>query len=363
MPKQSKGVLVPEPFVPGWMATMAGSLPLAHPATAWDWVIQYLPHIPAWPQLPHRSYQENMYAQFAQGFPGIVVDLVAERTFVDRNRNLEPGLERLYLAYLQNDLEYGAMSPEEAAGLYHLLGSEGLLMTPPVAIKGQITGPISWGLTVSDENRRPVLYDEILADAVAKHLRLRASWQELQLQSFGPRTILFVDEPYLSAFGSGYVSLERAQVVSLLEEVFAGISGLKGIHCCGNTDWSVLLETSVDILHLDAFDYAESLALYPEAVAGFLDRGGIIAWGIVPASPSVEGETAEALVDRLHEALGLLVDKGVSLDKLLNAGLVMPSCGTGSLDPATAESVLELTAAVSAEMRTRYVTTAKEITS
>jgi hypothetical protein len=344
------------------MATMAGSLPLSHPSTAWEWVARYMPDIPAWPQLPQRSYRENMYAQFARGFPGIVIDPAAERTYVDRSGNLEPGLEILYLAYLENDLDYAAMSDDAAAGLSYLLGNERVLPASRAAIKGQITGPISWGLTVADQNRRPILYDEILADAAAKHLRLQATWQEQQLAPLGPRTILFVDEPYMSAFGSGFVSLEKPQVITLLEEVFAGISGLKGIHCCGNTDWSVLMETSVDILHLDAFDYAESLALYPEAVADFLDRGGTIAWGIVPASPSVEGETVETLVIRLHEAMDLLVEKGVSRDKLLQAGLVMPSCGAGSLDPATAERILELTAGVSAEMRRRY-TTVKETAS
>jgi hypothetical protein len=60
-------------------------------------------------------------------------------------------------------------------------------------------------------------------------------------------------------------------------------------------------------------------------------------------------------VDRLHQAIELLVKKGVSRDRLLAAGLVMPSCGTGSLDVETAERVLELTTAVSAEMRARYV--------
>ena len=41
--------------------------------------------------------------------------------------------------------------------------------------------------------------------------------------------------------------------------------------------------------------------------------------------------------------------------RMVAAGLVMPSCGTGSLDPNTAERVHELTAQVSAEMRSRYV--------
>jgi hypothetical protein len=343
-------------FKPSWLPMAVGSVPLLDPVQAWDLILRYMPQTPVWPQLPRRSYLENMYAQFSENFPGIVVDLEGERTYVDRTQNLDRDLERLYVAYLQNDVSYGALNPQYAKGLHYLLDTVDLLPAPPLAIKGQVTGPISWGLTVVDQNRRPLLYDEVMADAIAKHLRLKAAWQEQQLRNLAPHTIMFVDEPYMSSFGSGFISLSRDQVVTLLEEVFAGINGLKGVHCCGNTDWSVLLETSAEILNLDAYDYAESLSLYPDAVAAFLERGGIIAWGIVPSSPAVEGETADSLVERLHGAMDLLVRKGVALDKLLPAGLVTPSCGTGSLDPQTAERVLELTAAVAAQMRARYVT-------
>ncbi len=342
-------------FNPAWLPMTVGSLPLTSVAEAWAWTLQYTPELPVWPQLPKRSYLENMYAQFSEGFPGVVVDLEAERTFVDRTRDLDRDMERLYMSYLQNDLEYGALSPEYAAALHHLLQTPGLLPAPPLAIKGQVTGPISWGLTVVDQDRRPLLYDEVMADAIGKHLRLKAAWQERTLRPFAPRTIMFVDEPYMSSYGSGFVSLNREQVLALLEEVFAGISDLKGVHCCGNTDWSVLLSTSVDILSLDAYTYAESLALYPEALAAFLERGGIIAWGIVPSGVEAMSETAEDLVTRLHGALELLVNKGIAMDRLLASGLITPSCGTGSLEPSVSERVLALTAEVSALMRRRYI--------
>ena len=86
----------------------------------------------------------------------------------------------------------------------------------------------------------------------------------------------------MASFGSAFFALSREKVISLLEEVFGGISGLKGVHCCGNTDWSVLLDTSADILSFDAYNYAQSLSLYPAEVKKFLDRKGTIAWGIVP---------------------------------------------------------------------------------
>jgi hypothetical protein len=295
-----------------------------------------------------------MYVQFSERFPGVAVDTKNERIIVDRSQDLDPSLEQLYLAYLENDLEFAAISPAYAAGLAQLpasLSERGLV---PAAIKGQVTGPISWGLTVVDQNRRPVLYDDVLADALARHLRLKAAWQERELRALCPRTVIFVDEPYMSSFGSAYVSLQREQVVALLEEVFGGIRGLKGLHCCGNTDWSLLLETALDILSFDTYEYAEALALYPDEVRSFLARGGIIAWGITPKTDAVWKETVQSLVERLEQAIDLLVDKGVPRDDILAASLVTSSCGVGTLDEPAAERALGLTAEVSASMRRKY---------
>jgi len=341
-------------FEPAWLPLAVGSLPYVDAGEAWSTILRELPATPFWPQLPRRSYRENMYVQYSEGFPGVVLE--DERVYVDRRRDLDPALERLYVAYLENSLPYGAISAEYAAGLATL--REGLVTfgQSPSLVKGQVTGPVSWGLTVVDQERRPLLYDEVLADAIAKHLRLKAAWQEQALAGYAPNTVIFIDEPYLSAFGSAFIAVSREQVIGYLQEVLAGIHGLKGVHCCGNTDWSMLLETPIDILNLDAYEYAESLALYPAEVNAFLERGGAIAWGIVPAGQAAEGETAEHLVDRLHAALGLLVAKGVPAEVLLQRGYVTPSCGTGSLSAPLAERVLALTAQVSQIMRSRYVT-------
>lgn len=343
---------------PGWLPLAIGSVPYTDAARAWSVVLRYFPETPFWPQLPQRSYLENMYVQYSEGFPGVVLE--DQRIYVDRHQDLDPGLERLYLAYLEDDLSYGAISPEYSAGLAALQEGKVTFEHPPILLKGQVTGPISWGLTVVDQNRRPLLYDEVLADAIAKHLRLKAAWQQRLLARYASKTVILVDEPYLSAFGSAFVSLSREQVVRHLQEVLAGITGLKGVHCCGNTDWSILLETPIDVLSLDAYEYAFSLALYPQEVAAFLERGGIIAWGIVPAGDAVEGETAERLVARLQQAIASLTEKGVPEEAILKASLISPSCGVGSLPQAQAERVFELTAQVSAIMRRCYASQEEE---
>ena len=335
----------------GCLPTIIGSMPHTDPSEACSQVSHYLKDIPAWPQLPKRSFLENMYVQFSQGFPGVV--LKENSIYVDRSQDLDKPLEQLYAAYLEDDFAKYPTSQDYAAGLHAFLNLKNL---SPRAIKGQITGPVTWGLTVADSNKRAVIYDDVLGDAVARFLRLKAAWQEQALKKLSPDTIIFVDEPYMAAFGSVGVMLSREKVVSLLNEVFSGIRGLKGVHCCGNTDWTILMETSVDIISFDAYNYARSLSLYPAEVGSFLERGGAIAWGIVPNdAESLAKETAASLKDRLEDAMASFIRGGISFKQLIRQGLLTPSCTLTPLSKEAAGHALEMLVELSTTIRKRYL--------
>jgi len=335
----------------GCLPTVIGSMPHADPSGACSLLTHYLKDIPAWPQLPHRSFQENMYVQFSQGFPGVVVK--EDSIHIDRSQDLDKPLEQLYTAYLENNIDKYPVSPEYAAGLYSFLGLKNL---SPRAVKGQITGPITWGLTVTDESKRAILYDDVLGDAVPRFLRLKAAWLEKKLKEVCPNTIIFVDEPYMAAFGSIGMLLTKEKIIGLLEEVFQGISGLKGTHCCGNTDWSILLGTSVDIISFDAYNYAQSLSLYPAEVKRFLEQKRAIAWGIIPNDEeSLAKESVASLKDRLEEAMAPFTRNGVRFQQLIEQGLLTPSCGLASISTEAATRVLELLTELSAKIRKRYL--------
>ncbi|MBI4181230.1 MAG: methionine synthase [Chloroflexi bacterium] len=336
----------------GCLPTMIGSMPHTDPAEACSVITRYLKDIPAWPQLPNRSFLENMNVQYSQGFPGVVVR--EKSIYIDRSQALDKPLEQLYGALLENNIERYPVSPDYAAGLYAFLAMKNL---SPLAVKGQVTGPITWGLSITTEDKRAILYDDVLGDAPAQLLRLKASWQEKLLRQISPNTIIFVDEPCLELYGSsGFITVTREKVISLLEEVFSGISGLKGIHCCGNTDWSVLLATSTNILSFDAYNYAQSLILYPKEVKGFLERKGTIAWGIMPnQAETLARETVASLKDRLEEAMSPFTRKGIPFKQLIEQGLLTPSCGLASLTSKQAGHTLKLLAELSTAIRKRYL--------
>ena len=332
------------------LPTAIGSLPHTDAVKACSLIAKYLPDIPLWPQLPKRSFLENMYAQYSEGFPGLVIE--HERTYVNLSKDFASSLEKLYVAYLENKIGDYAISEEYAAGLHEFMHHK---PEHSLAVKGQVTGPVTWGMTVTDENLRPVLYDETAADAVVKHLNMKARWQESKLGEMSDNTIIFFDEPYMSSVGSAFVSIPRELIIEMLEGALEGIKGLKGVHCCGNTDWSILFNTSVDIISFDAYSYCHTIALYPE-VKDFIERGGVIAWGIVPRDEKkLHSEAVKNLMDRLTGGMADLERKGISKSKLLAQSLLTPSCGLGPVSEEAAEEVLALLAEFSLSFRKKYI--------
>lgn len=334
----------------GCLPTMIGSMPQTNPDDACRVVLRHLPAVPAWPQLPRRTPRENMYAQFSEGFPGVAVD--DARIYIDRSQDIDGGLERLYTAHAEGDTSASGISPDYAAGFHALLASR---PDKALAVKGQVTGPISWGLTVADE-AQGAIYDDTLADAIARHLRLKAAWQYQELSRISQNVIIFVDEPYLTSLGSAFVSLPPEKVKALLEETLGGIGGLKGVHCCGNTDWSLLLRLPIDILSFDAYNYARALGAYSADVRSFVGKGGAIAWGIVPNDEDLLAkESVASLKDRLEETMAPFATEGTPFTQLVEQSLITPSCGLASLPPEAAEQALAYLAEISDKIRGRYL--------
>jgi methionine synthase II (cobalamin-independent) len=307
--------------------------------------------IPAWPQLPRRNFRESMYVQYSPQLPGIVIDPAAEKVYFDTSGDLSAALERFYERYLADDVDAFALEPAFAEGFFVML--DALRAGKGAWAKGHVTGPVSFGLTVTDQNLRSSLYDETLADAIIKNMAMHARWQVRQLKTVRSGVIIFVDEPYMASFGSAFIAISREQVIAALNEVFEAIhaeGGMAGVHCCGNTDWSVLMDTTVDILNLDALEYLENLSLYPGEVRRFVDRGGQVAWGALPNDRAALDAQPEAIAARLVDGLRLLArraeSQGIELpvQAWASASLLTPACGMGSTSPEVADRVLELLA-------------------
>ncbi len=352
-------------FLANGLPLLIGSLPLRDHAEGVKLVFKYTPEIPLWVQLPAYR-EEGMIAQFQYGFPGLKTK--TDTSFVDTSDpSFDDDILRFYEEYMAvneggADIEGSrfAMKAHTAGGFFAFMEHLHSLSGHPYAIKGQITGPITFGLGLTDQNRKAVFYDEQLRDALVKLLAQKARWQVKKLSDFGSPILIFFDEPALAGFGSSaMISVSRDEVAICFEEVIGAVhneGGLAGIHVCANADWSLILESNADIISFDAYSYFDKLMLYSDHVKRFIEKRGILAWGIVPTlnSDDIEKETAESLVARWEAQSTAIEALGFDRSAILAQTFITPACGTGSLTIGLANKVLALTRQVSDTLREKY---------
>ena len=276
--------------------------------------------IPFWPQLPLVNYHEDMYVQASENFPGMALDL--------KKRTLGFSSEK-FMAQLEEALgrfeepEFFDISPDYSV-VYHKFLDLDLAGRP--AIRGQLEGPISFGLNVKDENDRPILFDDTVRPFMLEFMARRVGVQLARLKEKNPNAFMFVDEPGLQFLFSALSGYPDTAAKVDLEMFFSLIPRPRGIHLCGNPDWDFLLNLDLDILSLDVYSNGEVFSNYARSIRGFLDRGGVLVWGLVPTnSEPFEKEDREALEQRLLDIWAALDKKGIDRGFLLSRSLLSPA--------------------------------------
>ena len=353
---------MPKPFRPWGLPALIGSLPLTDHAEACQLVLEHTPQIPLWIQLPVHK-EEGMVAQFMAGMPGLCTG--GDRAYIDTDQDeFDRDILKFYEDYMaveEGNADLSAsrfvLREDTARGFFTFVESLKHLSTPPVAVKGQITGPFTFCTGISDQNKKAIIYEEQVKDAAVKLLALKARWQVQQLSHIGCPVIIFFDEPALAGFGSSeFISISRDGIVQSFDEVIASVhaaGGLAGVHVCANTDWSLVLDSAADIVSFDAYSYFDRFILYSDGIKAFLSAGKIIAWGMVPTLnvDELENATTESLVDQWKQKAAQVEKFGIDSEKLLSQSLITPSCGAGSLSIDLAIKVLKLTREVSQQLR------------
>lgn len=345
-------------FKKNFYATAIGSVPHTDAKEICEKILADYIDIPFWPQMPKRSFFENMYVQFLEGFPCTVIDEDKKKVWIDTSKDLLNSIEKAYQKILDEDIDYFSITEKCALGFYELLSQiKNKNLDSTSFLKGQITGPISFGLSVTDEKKQSILYHPELSEVLVKILTIKARYQIRKLKEVFNNIIIFIDEPYLVSIGSSVVNIKKEDVTTKIEEIVTAIhqeGALAGIHCCGNTDWSLLLGLEFDILNFDAYDFLKSISLYPDSLKDFFKNSKTLAWGIVPTSEKIKGEDEGTLIKKLEEGFGYLIDKGIEKKAILDSLMITPSCGCGTMNRDDAERVLDLNLKVSNRLREIY---------
>ena len=307
--------------------------------------------IPFWPQLPRLNYYEDMYVQASEHFPGIVLD-IEQQTL---GFSMERFLNEFETAMSQFDTpEFFDISPEYSQ-VYHRFLELDLADRP--AIRGQLEGPISFGMNVCDENKRPILFDDTIRPFMYEFMARRINVQLNRLKNVNPDAFMFVDEPGLQFLFSALSGYDAAAARNDMELFFSMVERPRGVHLCGNPDWDFLLGLDMDILSLDVYLNGEIFSSYAGAIRKFLDRGGIIVWGIVPANVEpFEQENIDTLEKRLVSLWEVLDGKGIDREFLLSRSLISPAtcCLVNPDGEATVEKAFNVVNNLSARLREKY---------
>jgi methionine synthase II (cobalamin-independent) len=331
----------------GGRATGVGGLPHTDPARAVDDVLSAFPEVPYAPGLPNRGPFEQIVWNDACTLPGL--EVVEGRLVIDLGADHTEALEQVYLDFIEGDAAAYSPTPETYSGLLELVSRD---LMSAVLVKGQVTGPVTFGMQVVDTEKRPILYDETYADLLGKMLALRARGVEERLAATGvPETLVVLNEPYWASLGSTMVPVSDETVRLAFDDIASQVNGGLGVHCCSNTDWTFVMDLDPAVISLDAFQTATEFLLYAERAAAYLERGGIVAWGIVPADARLFAEESEAsLVARMasiREAMAEYVDPAL----LVQQSLITPSCGIKFANEEEAGRIQMMTSAVARAWR------------
>lgn len=281
-----------------------------------------------------------MLVQCLENIPSIIIDEDKETVHVDTQTS--EGIEQFYDDVATENLDAFSISDRVAPGLFGLLDTLSPHVGQIAYIKGQLAGPFTVGMGLKDEMGKPIIYDSAYFDIIKKALNMKAKWIIKTIKTRFPnkKVILFFDEPAMVSFGSAYVSISQEEVTSIFNEVIEGLDALVGIHCCGNTDWPVILRSNVDIVNYDAYGYLDTVFYFRDALIPYLSRGGRILPGIVPSTVD-----ELAVVDRagLAESWKRYEDLLSDVTGLSQVEpIVTTSCGLGSLSVDDARKALSL---------------------
>jgi hypothetical protein len=276
--------------------------------------------IPFWPQLPHVSYYEDMYVQASEHFPGMVLDM--------ENQTLSFSMDKFLVEFEETmshfeEPDYFDISPQYSA-VYHKFLEMDLGERP--AIRGQLEGPISFGLNVKDQDDRPILFDDTVRPFLLEVMARRVNAQLKRLKQINPNAFMFIDEPGLQFIFSAMSGYNDVAAREDMEGFFASIERPRGVHLCGNPDWDFLLNLDIDVLSMDVYTNGEVFASYAGSIKKFLARGGTLVWGITPSNfePS-QAENLDSLRNMLLDMWTFLERRGLDRDQMLAQSLLSPA--------------------------------------
>ncbi|MCD4718269.1 MAG: hypothetical protein K8S13_00200 [Desulfobacula sp.] len=307
--------------------------------------------VPFWPQLPNYSYYEDMYVQAAEHFPGIILDMEHKTLRFSLDKFIEEFEETM--THFEEP-EYFDVSKTYSV-VYHRFLDLDLSDRP--AIRGQLEGPVSFGFNILDQDDRPILFDDTIRPFMFEFMAKRINAQLNRLKNKNANAFMFIDEPGLQFIFSAMSGYGEQKAKVDMDEFFSMIDSPRGIHLCGNPDWDFLLGLDMDILSLDVYSNAQIFASCASSIKKFLNKGGILVWGIIPTGfETFEKENLDFLAFKLNNIWKALGKKGIDIDQIVRNSMLSPAtcCLVNKDKEKTVQKAFQMTRNISQILREQY---------
>ena len=320
--------------------------------------------IPFWPQLPNVSLYEDMYVQTSENFPGISIDFEKGRLVFDTPKFVEELND--YFSKMEQP-ETFALTAEYSSVFNRFLSRN---LQGYSAVRGQITGPVSFGFKVLDEVLKPIIYNEEVRAILFDFIQKKVNHQYQELAARNKNAFVWVDEPGLGYIFSGFSGYNDQQAKEDYSTFVQGLEGPKGLHLCADVNLPYLLELGIEVLSFDAFQIGFMPKEYASNVADFIKKGGVISWGIVPTDSSIlSTQTPEQLSSLLSDYWKVISENtGLSLKQIAEQALIAPArcclrdiaagtsetCGISNREEAIVEKAFAFLHHISHLLREKY---------
>ncbi len=339
---------MPLAFQPACQPLFSTGLPHTNVHAALALLRDVVPNVLVCSRLPQRSPREHLHLQSMHGFPGWVLgdSPTIMGGHVERSA-MQPALNQLSLDYLQHHTGRAGLGAEDSAVLAEVLRHP---PTPPVQLAiFQLAGPISLALQITDEQRRPLIYDDELLDALVQHLALRAAWLGARLQPAAAQVMIWLHESFLGALGTNFCPISHETALDIIEQVFLHAPTLRGLSITDldgmATDkqqrlWQVALESQLDLIACTSASVPVLATLGPQ-LAAYLQAGGVIMWRIVPTESGEVVATTD--LRQLHLSFRQIVEHlavaGVAPELVRAQAFIGASTSIAHLSPEQATQV------------------------
>jgi hypothetical protein len=328
------------------LATTVGAVPFTDASAAVEFVLGHQPEFPTVPS--PGSGPMSLLSQAVDGLAGVEVHPTGVLR-VDAPSHLRPG--GIDADGAVEGPAFGQLEEFLRSLPAHIDRTEGF-----VGVRIALVGPVSLTLALRSAGLPLEQALEVCGTLVAR----RATGLLSALRQVMPDHVAMVciNEPGLIGAMHPTFPLPPAAVLGLLDPVVCGLDThdragdlLIGAHVPGRTDWETVTASGVSIVSMPA---VSGLVGWAPTLAGFLDRGGRVAWGSVPVDQPL-GTSEELLWRRLSAVWCELVAEGLDPLVLRTRSLVSPVDGLGHFGHAQAALAVGLVESLSSRVRCQAV--------